>query len=44
MNTSIILGFYKHFDNLKNSCLLSWQTRENTRLIARARSKFFPLR
>ena len=34
--TSIILGFYKHLDNLKKSYLLSWQSRENTRLITGA--------
>ena len=32
--TAIILGFYKHLDNLKFWCLLSWPTREN-HLIAR---------
>ena len=37
----IILGFYKHVGNFKNSRLLSWPTRLNTRLIARAPLCFF---
>ena len=33
--TSIIFKFDKHCGKLKNSCLSSWPTRENTRFIAR---------